>query len=848
MNLGKSTPVRALRRITRRLGSSRKPLIQKPYIVVRQVGRRVVNSVTQRQLGWMSSLQSARWRDDTTFEVSGWAFERGYGFPDDPPRIRVWLAAGRERVSPVEAVVEPRFDMGANTRMKSASYDYANTAFVARFDVSEIIGLATEKPRLWRVMIEVGDGRRASRGWFKSRGNLGSAYYLSARTFGDVQVTPTWIPGRGLWFRSERPSVLARSAEIVGRHFTAELRLAGIQFAGAALVSAQGMTRLSMSARPGGRIEVRGLVPELHPDAPNAVTDPEDDEGIFTPEEADRTLPVLSYRVVVTDTSGREHVVQAALTDTEPLDRRDSLPFLYAGVDGSLRLRDTPAMMIVTSSEFEAAPRPGIRLEGVILGDLAGGSLVLTGARARRQVEMEVTSDGHFSAFAPWLVSAWGQPELPPMSGRYTLRGVTADGRWFRVASSPKVIAEAPRILGTEHFNLRVGVGPGRRPAYSLQPPLNEREVGSFHQARLQRRFHSAKLKAKDQIYFESFNGRQATCNPLALDREVARRFPGIKRYWGVVDRSVAVPEGAIPVVAGTTAWWDARESSRLVIANEWLKGRYLHQPYQVVLQTWHGSMLKRIGLDRPNRNMADRMILLEERAKWDYLLSQNPHSTAIFPSAYDWHGEIWEEGYPRNDDLSLYGGEAIRELLGIRPDQTALLYAPTWRDTAAGMVTFLDLADLTAKLGDSYVILLRGHSRTMGHGADVLIPGVIDVTTYPNITDLFRAADAMITDYSSVMFDFSVTGRPMIFFVPDLDDYRDSVRGVYFDLSTQAPGPVVFTQDEVLDAVRAIEKDRDGYAERYRAWQEKYNPHDDGQSARRVIDRLFTAVGWPLH
>ena len=113
-------------------------------------------------------------------------------------------------------------------------------------------------------------------------------------------------------------------------------------------------------------------------------------------------------------------------------------------------------------------------------------------------------------------------------------------------------------------------------------------------------------------------------------------------------------------------------------------------------------------------------------------------------------------------------------------------------------MVTFLDLEQLTAELGDQYVILLRGHSRTMEGGERVAQGGVIDVTTYPEVTELFMAADAMITDYSSVMFDYSITRRPMIFFVPDMDDYRDSTRGVYFDLSEVAPGPVLATQAEV--------------------------------------------------
>ena len=116
----------------------------------------------------------------------------------------------------------------------------------------------------------------------------------------------------------------------------------------------------------------------------------------------------------------------------------------------------------------------------------------------------------------------------------------------------------------------------------------------------------------------------------------------------------------------------------------------------------------------------------------------------------------------------------------------------------------------------------------------------MIDVTSYPNVTDLFLAADMMITDYSSVMFDYSVTGRPMIFFVPDLEQYRDQTRGVYFDLEETAPGPVLFTQDAVVAAIRNAESDAPGYAEKYTAWREKFNAHDDGHSAERVIERLF--------
>jgi CDP-glycerol glycerophosphotransferase (TagB/SpsB family) len=118
----------------------------------------------------------------------------------------------------------------------------------------------------------------------------------------------------------------------------------------------------------------------------------------------------------------------------------------------------------------------------------------------------------------------------------------------------------------------------------------------------------------------------------------------------------------------------------------------------------------------------------------------------------------------------------------------------------------------------------------------------VVEVTTYPEINDLFAVADVAITDYSSIMFDYSVTGKPMLFFVPDLDDYRERRRGVYFDLGESAPGPLLATTEEVAEALRGL--DPAAYArahgEKYAAWRARFNPHDDGEAAARVVDEIY--------
>jgi CDP-glycerol glycerophosphotransferase len=122
----------------------------------------------------------------------------------------------------------------------------------------------------------------------------------------------------------------------------------------------------------------------------------------------------------------------------------------------------------------------------------------------------------------------------------------------------------------------------------------------------------------------------------------------------------------------------------------------------------------------------------------------------------------------------------------------------------------------------------------------DSLGPGAKDVSGHPDIRDLYLAADVLITDYSSSMFDFAVTGKPIVFFVYDLAAYRDQIRGFYFELADEAPGPLCSTNDELLSALRSLGEVTASYADRYRAFREKFCPFDDGHAARRVVERVF--------
>jgi len=496
-----------------------------------------------------------------------------------------------------------------------------------------------------------------------------------------------------------------------------------------------------------------------------------------------------------------------------------------------------PSDTTIRSVVVEGGAAPRLVVTG--MGEVAGATL----RGPRLTLGAAVESDGtEWTATFALLVSRWRGEPKPPPSGSYLLAVTGADGSPRTAATTVELPAA---VLVDGAFLAEVSRGDGSL-SLDLSAPLAEAERGPERQAVLEREYRSTKYAPLDAVFFESFYGQSATCNPLALDREFAKTRPDIARYWSVVDASVSVPEGSIALIEGSAEWWRIRGSARLLVVNDWLRNRFRKRSFQTVLQTWHGTPLKKIALGRPGVGLRTALATIRERSRWSILLSQNPHSTAVFRSAYAYLGPIWQEGYPRDDSLLSPDTDAIRRRLGIADGLTVVLYAPTWRDDRPEHIDHLDVAAFTDALGPGYVTLIRGHSRTLRPGRDVLASNVLDVTGYPDVTELFHVADVLVTDYSSVMFDFSVTGKPMFFFASDLERYREQLRGFYFDLDDPAPGPVVQDAEELVRLVTARDEIRERYAEKYAAWQARFNPRDDGHAAERVVARLLArkAIG----
>ncbi len=509
-----------------------------------------------------------------------------------------------------------------------------------------------------------------------------------------------------------------------------------------------------------------------------------------------------------------------------------------------IAIRDHHSTAVHGASAHDEPDGNGIVVELTGRSPRPVGSLALVGARKAITGAVEQRGEEFTATFA-LVGDRWGHARLAPPSGDYRLE-TRFEGAVHATARAVVAAEPAPEVR-TELLRAQVLADAGTL-VLRVAAPLADDERGASAQKRLEKHYRSRTATPEKAVFFESFYSQTVACNPLAIDRELARVRPDVTRYWSVVDRSIAVPEGAIAIVEGSAEWWRVRADARLLVVNDWLRKRWMPRPHQTVLQTWHGTMLKRLALDRDGVGLRTRIAVRRESRRWNVLMAQNDYAAEILRRAYAFRGPVWVEGYPRNDVLVGTGSEAraaVRSRLGLLPDQRAVLYAPTWRDDATEIVDYLDLPSLPAALAElpgEHVVLVRGHSRTLRHGRNLDAPGLIDVTTYPDMADLLLAADVVITDYSSLMFDITATSTPLVLFAPDREHYERELRGFYFDLLDEAPVTVTESRAALLhELARLAEAGEEGAASAaLLAWRQRFNTLDDGRAAERVVARLL--------
>ncbi len=529
---------------------------------------------------------------------------------------------------------------------------------------------------------------------------------------------------------------------------------------------------------------------------------------------------------------------------------------------GLLKLHDRARQPVVDTLSW--TPEGTLLLEGVYTGPGEGARLVLRHGGQHEEKHLPLGYDPatrRFSAEVRPLEMDTYEPDvtLPLRKGRwyfsFRAEGVTTHRRDVPVKLRADQVGRLPLEHDAGHRGYRVERRYFDRIYLEARSPLGEDERGAYRQHLLRTEFtpRQKQQPLREAVFYNSFGGKQFSDSPRAVHEELKRRGVEVEHLWSVSDGQVRVPEGVTPLEWHSKEWYEALARSRYVVTNVGLGDWYTKREGQTVVQTWHGTPLKKIGADllgTPKANPAYIASLPHRFRQFDITVSPNAFSTPIMKRAFCAEGEVLESGYPRNDLFHsperVALASRVRRTLGIPEGKKVVLYAPTWRDDQrhGGQRFKLDLqVDLAAaerELGSDHVFLFRKHPKILD-----AIPGagegfVYDVSGYPDIAELYLLADVLITDYSSVLFDFAHSGRPMLFFTYDLEHYRDTLRGFYFDFTERAPGPLIKTSEELIASIRDIEAVAAAHKDRYADFVRDFCEPSDGLATTRVVDRML--------
>ncbi len=525
---------------------------------------------------------------------------------------------------------------------------------------------------------------------------------------------------------------------------------------------------------------------------------------------------------------------------------------------GALVIRPVAAEVVRVEVRDEAV---GVRLD--VSGFVAAEAALMVGETL---VAGEVLSvDGSsVEAVLPLVRSHWGHDDLPLPSGQYAVAVRGVGGAWTVVTPSAELCRTLPVEVLQTRLRVRVEAFRPDEPGIRVvvEPPLAEDELGARRQ-RLLRESARVEVADRDAVFLRAMFSEYANGNGLGLHEELLRRGSGLELVWSVLDRSVAVPPGGTGVVERSRAWHEAVARARYHMVDvhqlEWFE----RPREQVLIQTFHGYPYKVMGHQWWEKmgNSVQEIGSLDRRTReWSALVSPAPYATPLLREAFLEPAcaadvPILETGYPRNDALLRPEAAQIRALarrqLGLDDGTVAVLYAPTFRDylsaedRTARTVDFFDTVEALELLPRDHVVLLRGHAfnariRTERLGAR---DRLLDVTDHPDVNHLMLASDVAVLDYSSLRFDYVLTGNPMVFLVPDLAAY-DAARGGVIPYGPTAPGPHVATTREVVEWVTDMPRLVSAYAEERARFRAEYVGLEDGRSAARLVDALFAPRG----
>ena len=340
-------------------------------------------------------------------------------------------------------------------------------------------------------------------------------------------------------------------------------------------------------------------------------------------------------------------------------------------------------------------------------------------------------------------------------------------------------------------------------------------------------------------------------------------QFKDYKFVWSFIDinkHEVMKSDNLIIVKHGSKDYYKYFSMAKYWIVNSIVDEGIMKKKNQIYVQCWHGTPLKRLRYDINVEGEGFNSISeIRKRndldaSRFDYFISPSRYATEKFISAFNLEklgksNIIIEEGYPRNDSLFNYSEDKVNNIkkkLNVPLDKKVIFYLPTFRDnqhkSGVGYVydLMIDFESLRKKFKDKYVFLFSSHYFVANKiNVDKYKDFVINVSGYDDINELYIISDIIMTDYSSIFFDFANLKRPMIFYMYDLKLYKNQLRDFYIDID-ELPGPITQTQAELESVLENIDKIKLKYQDKYKKFNKCFNYLDDGNASLRVIKKIF--------
>lgn len=374
-------------------------------------------------------------------------------------------------------------------------------------------------------------------------------------------------------------------------------------------------------------------------------------------------------------------------------------------------------------------------------------------------------------------------------------------------------------------------------------------------------RYDNARID-ENLIVYETRDGKSIVDSPFAMFLYLASQpaYDNYRHVW-IINKDETIIKDAIPkelrhkvnfVVRETLAYVDALLTAKYLISNSTFESFFSKRPGQIYINTWHGTPLKYMGFDIPFSIAASQNVL-RNFLMTDYLLSPNSHTSEIFIKGYKlegiYPGEVLEGGYPRIDrTLNTTREDALAKIAAygtkISDKLPILLYTPTWKGQNVNQANddvdqiINETLILAEKFKGRYQVLVKVHPFIFEMvNEDSRIKDFL-ISDYIDANEALAATDVLITDYSSIFFDYMVTDKPILFYVWDKDLYENE-RGMYLEAS-ELPGPAAENLTELTALIDNLEESIAPYQEKYAALKKRMVPYDDGQTTQRYVDYIF--------